>query len=135
MDLKALDKDLQEIAKLRNTLAKVDYNNPKYDEIEEQLHELEDAFQDNHGDDLEDVLQDIHDKICPDTDVLYPIAYFAKTYLVNAKNEFSVTTSEGVFVEVDAHEGKDTKLVIIPSPLRVALNIGKELQQIVWSAQ
>ena len=134
MDIKALDKALQEIAKHRNELAKVDYNNPKYDDLEEQLHDLEDDFQEQFGDALEEVLQDIHDQHCPDTDVLYPIAYLAKTYTISDKNEYSVAASEGVYVEVDELPGKDTKLVILPNPPRVVLNVGKE-QKVVWTAK
>lgn len=133
MDIKALDKALQEIAKRRNELQKVDYNNPKYDDLEEQLHDLEDDFQEKFGDSLEEVLQDVHDQHCPDTEVLYPIAYLAKSYIVTDKNEFSVAATEGVFVEVDEFPGKDTKLVILPNPPRVVLNIGKE-QKVVWTA-
>lgn len=134
MDIKALDKALQQIALHRNELSKVDYNNPKYDDLEEKLHDLEDDFQDKFGDALEEVLQDIHDAHCPDTDVLYPIAYLAKTYTINDKNEFSVATSEGVFVEVDEFPGKETKLVIVPSPPRVILNVNNE-QRIVWTSK
>ena len=134
MDIKALDKALQEIAKHRNELAKVDYNNPKYDDLEEQLHDLEDDFQEQFGDALEEVLQDIHDQHCPDTDVLYPIAYLAKTYTISDKNEYSVAASEGVYVEVDELPGKDTKLVLLPNPPRVVLNVGKE-QKVVWTAK
>ena len=44
MDIQAFDKALQEIVKKRTDLEKIDYNNPKYDDLEEQLHDLEDAF-------------------------------------------------------------------------------------------
>lgn len=135
MDLKELDKAIQEIAIRRNALKKVDYNNPKYDDLEEELHDLEDSLHVKFGEYLEDVLQDVHDKYCPDTDVLYPIAYLAKSYTINDKNEFSVATSEGVFVEVDSIPGKDTKLVIVPNPVRVILNVGKDQQQTVWTAK
>jgi len=124
MDIKALDKAIQEIAVRRNELKKIDYNNPKYDDLEEELHDLEDALQVKYGEYLEEA---------PDTDILFPIAYFAKTYTINAKNEFSVTNAEGVFVEVDSMPGKETKLVILPNPLRILLNT-KEKQQVVWSA-
>jgi hypothetical protein len=134
MDIKALDKALQEIVKRRNELKKVDYNNPKYDDLEEELHDLEDEFQDNFGDSLEAILQDVHDQHCPDTEVLYPIAYLAKSYTVSDKNEFSVATTEGVFVEVDEFPGKETKLVILPNPPRVVLNVGT-VQKVVWSAR
>jgi hypothetical protein len=134
MDVKALDKALQEIAIKRNELKKLDYNNPKYDDVEEQLHDLEDAFQVKFGDPLEEILQEVHDKYCPDTDVLYPIAYVAKSYEIKGK-DFQVAPSEGVFVEVDAMPGKETKLVIVPGPTRIVLNIGKEKQQVVWTAE
>lgn len=135
MDVKELDKAIQEIAKRRNALAKIDYNNPKYDDLEEELHDLEDSLQVKYGEYLEDVLQDVHDKYCPDTDVLYPIAYLAKTYTISDKNEYTVTNKEGVFVEVDSIPGKDTKLVIVPNPMRVILNVGTDQQQIVWTSK
>ncbi|MBL7860668.1 MAG: hypothetical protein JNJ65_05850 [Cyclobacteriaceae bacterium] len=135
MNVKELDKAIQEIAIRRNALSKIDYNNPKYDDLEEELHDLEDSLHVKYGEYLEDVLQDVHDKYCPDTDVLFPIAYLAKTYAINDKNEFTVAASEGVFVEVDSIPGKDTKLVIVPNPLRVILNVGKDQQQIVWTAK
>ncbi len=134
MDIKALDKALQEIVQRRNALQKIDYNNPKYDDLEEELHDLEDAFQVTFGEALEEILQDIHDEHCPDTDVLYPIAYLAKSYTVSDKNEYSVAPNEGVFVEVDEFPGKETKLVILPNPPRVVLSVGKE-QKVVWSAK
>jgi hypothetical protein len=135
MDVKALDKAIQEIAVRRNDLKKIDYNNPKYDELEEELHDLEDSLHVKFGDYLEEILQNVHDKYCPDTDVLFPIAYIAKAYHINTQNEFSVANTEGVFVEVDSIPGKDTRLVLVPNPVRVILNVGKDQQQIVWTAK
>ena len=134
MDLKRADQAVQEIALRRNELIELDYNDPKYDDLEEELHDLEDELLDEHGAYLEGILQEVHDKYCPDTDILLPIAYLAKAYAINASNEFSVAASEGVYVEVDKMPGKETKLVMVPNPLRVVLNIGKEKQQTVWSA-
>lgn len=135
MDLKALDQALQEIVAKRNELQNIDYNNPAYDDLEEALHDLEDDFQEEFGEYMEKVLQKVHDEICPDSDVLYPIAYIAKSYAVSEKNEFQVDHSEGVYVEVDKYPGKETKLAIVPNPTRVVLNVGKERQEIVWSAK
>ncbi|MGE0589583.1 MAG: hypothetical protein AB7O48_13485 [Cyclobacteriaceae bacterium] len=132
MDLKALDRALQEIVAKRNELQKIDYNNPDYDDLEEALHDLEDDFQEEYGEFMEEVLQKVHDEICPDSDVLYPIAYIAKSYTVSGKNEFQIDQSEGVYVEVDKYPGKETKLAIIPNPIRVVLNVGKEKQEVVW---
>lgn len=135
MDVKALDKALQEIIKNRMELSKLDYNNPKYDDLEEGLHDLEDSFQDTFGEELENALQEIHDEYCPDSDVLVPIAYIAKQYSVSGKNEYTVTNSEGVFVEMDDYPGKDTRLVILPNPVRIVLNIGNDVQKVVWSVK
>jgi hypothetical protein len=127
MDLKALDKAIQDIALRRNELKKIDYNNPKYDDLEEELHV-------KYGDYLEGALQEVHDKFCPDTDILFPVAYLAKAYIVSGA-DFSVASTEGVFVEVDSLPGKETKLVMAPSPLRIILNVGTEKQQVVWAAK
>src|SRR4029078_7073531 len=109
METKAVAKAVQEIAIKRNELKKIDYNNPKYDDLEEELHDLEDALHVKFGEYLENALQEVHDKFCPDTDVLFPTAYLSKTYVISDKNEFSVAATEGVFVEVDAMPGKETK--------------------------
>lgn len=135
MDVKALDEALLAIIKSRLELLKLDYSNPKYDELEEHLHDLEDDFQDTFGDELESALQEVHDEYCPDTDVLVPIAYIAKAYTINDKNEYSVAPTEGVFVEMDDYPGKDTKLVIVPNPVRIVLSIGNDKQQVVWTAK
>ncbi len=135
MDFKALDTALQQIIAKRNALQKIDYNNPQYDDLEEELHDLEDEFQDQYGDYMESILQEVHDEFCPDTDVLYPIAYIAKSYIVNSENEFQLAQTEGVYVEVDRYPGKETKLAIVPNPTRVILNVGKEKQEVVWTVE
>ena len=119
MNVKELDAELQEIERKKAELSKLNYNDPKYDDLEEELHDLEDDFQDKHGDHLEQVLQKIHDEHCPDNDVLLPIAYLGK----------------GVPVEVDKYPGKDTRLVLVTSPLRIILFVGKERQDTVWTAK
>jgi hypothetical protein len=119
MDVKALDKSLLEILKKREELSKIDYNNPKYDDLEEQLHDEEDKFQDQYGEYLEEAFQNVHDDLCPDNDVLMPIAYLGK----------------GVPVEVDKFAGKDTKLILATSPPRIILAIGKDKQEVVWTAK
>lgn len=134
MDIKAVDKALQEIAKKRNELNKLNYDNPLYDDLEEQLHDLEDTFQDKFGKDMEKILQDVHDKYCPDNDVLQAVAYLAKSYTISGKNEYSVADSEGVFVELDDQPGKPTKLVILPNPPRIVLT-GAGEQKVLWTAK
>lgn len=132
MDINALDIALQGIIGRRNELQTFDYNDPKYDELEEQLHNEEDDFQEKFGSYLEGVLKKIHDELCPDTDVLHPIAYIAKAYAVKGNNEYIVDYADGVYVEVDKYPNKETKLALVPNPLRILLNVGDERQEIVW---
>jgi hypothetical protein len=118
MNVKELDAGLREIETTKAELSKLNYNDPRYDDLEEKLHDLEDAFQDKHGEFLEEALQAIHDDLCPDNDVLMPIAYLGK----------------GVPVEIDKFPGKDTRLVLVTNPPRIILAIGKEKQDVVWTA-
>ncbi|MEX1240034.1 MAG: hypothetical protein WEB30_09960 [Cyclobacteriaceae bacterium] len=118
MNVKELDAELREIEKKKAELSKLDYNDPKYDDLEEELHDLEDDFQDKHGEGLEEEFQKIHDHLCPDNDVLMPIAYLGK----------------GVPVEVDKYPGKDTRLILVTNPPRILLTIGKEKRDVVWTA-
>jgi hypothetical protein len=118
MNVKELDAELREIERAKAELSKLDYNDPKYDDLEEHLHDLEDDFQDKHGEFLEEALQAVHDDVCPDNDVLMPIAYLGK----------------GVPVEADKFPGKDTRLVLVTNPPRILLTIGKEKQDVVWTA-
>jgi hypothetical protein len=119
MDVKDLDQALSEIVRKREELSKVNYNDPTYDNLEEQLHDMEDDFQDEYGDYLETALQQVHDEFCPDNDVLMPIGYLG----------------QGVPVEVDKLPGKDTRLILAPNPTRIILSVNNESQEVVWSAE
>ncbi|MDH4058161.1 MAG: hypothetical protein OEU76_05325 [Cyclobacteriaceae bacterium] len=118
MDLKALDKALQEIVDFRSELEKLDYSNPKYDEMEENLHDLEDKFQVNYGEYMEGILQNVHDEYCPESDVLLPIAYLG----------------EGVHVDLEKFPGSNVKLALESNPPRLFLK-AKDKRQLVWEAK
>ncbi len=117
MDTNALEQALLKIVGKREELSGIDYSNPKYDDLEEELHDLEDELQEEYGDFLEEALQHVHDEYCPDNDVLMPIGYIG----------------QGVPVEVDKLPGKDTRLLLAPSPVRIILRVGNDKQQVVWS--
>lgn len=119
MDIKALDKALVELTKRKEELSAVDYNNPKYDEMEDALHDLEDDFQEQFGGKLEEILQDIHDEYCSDNDVLMPVAYLGK----------------GVIVEADDYPGKDTRLTLVAGPPRIILSVGKDKKETLWTGK
>lgn len=119
MDIKALNTALQEIVKKREELSKVNYNDPSYDSLEEQLHDFEDDFQDEYGEYLEEALQQVHDEYCPENDVLMPIGYLG----------------QGIPVELEKLPGKDARLILAPNPTRIILSVNNEKSQIVWSSE
>jgi len=135
MDIKALENELKALITLKNQLAATPYNDAIYDELEEKLHDREDDFIEKYGEYLEDAFHDVHDELCPDSEVLLPIAYLANKYSVDESGEYDVPVGEGVFVEMDDYSGQDTRLALLPNPVRIMLIINGKDKQIVWSAE
>ena len=132
IDIKKLDQKLIELINKKMELSTIGYDNEKYDDMEEELHDLEDDFIEEFGDYLEDALHSVHDEYCPDNDVLLPIAYLANTYKVDENKNYSAP-GEGVFVDADDFDSPNTRLVILPNPTRIVLNVGKK-EEILWTA-
>ena len=123
-----------------NKLAGMDYDDADYDQVEEELHDLEDDVQEKYGNYLEEALEAVHDEFCPDSEVLLPIAYMAKKYEVKVDKKtgeevFTVSQREGVLVEVDQYLNAEARLVLAPRPTRIILNINKSHSEIVWQAE
>ncbi len=133
MDIKELNLALIAILNKRIALSKLSYDDKTYDQIEEELHDLEDDLVDEYGDELEEIFTEIHEKHCPDTDVLLATGYLPKkANLVDGK--FDVDGKEGVVVDSDKYPGKDVRLVLLPSPVRILLVVGKE-KQVIWNGE
>ena len=137
MNVEALDKALSQLVDKKIALSKLTYNDEQYDVIEEELHDLEDDLVDTYGEHLEDILADIHDELCPDNDVLLPIAYIANTYEKIESNGATTyrATDGGVIVDVDEYPNQLTRLVLVPAPARLVLQIGKKDEEVVWKAE
>ena len=67
------------------------------------------------------------------SDVLLPIAYLAHHYRIS-ETGVDASNDQGVFVEVEDYPGKLAKLVLVPSPTRIVLNIGADMKKEVWKA-
>ncbi len=132
-NLTQLNEDLAEIVAKRIELSQISYDDTRYDSVEEAVHQLEDTFLSKYDDFLEDVLLDIHDEYCPETEVLSPLAYIARKY-VQTNGNFEIGENQGVWVEVDEAPEKEAHLVLLPNPLRVELTIGN-YKKIVWQAE
>lgn len=136
MDAKELDQDLVKIIKVKNRLAEINYNDAEYDQVEEELHETEDDFLDKYGDYLDLVLKKVHERHCPDTEILLPIAYLAKKYITRkVDSTFDVSPDEGVLVDADEYPGKLTRLVLVPNPTRLVLQISQNSREEVWNSE
>lgn len=134
MDIQALDNDLASLIEKKMALSQIDYSSDKYDALEEELHNMEDSFLEKYGDYLEDALHEVHDEFCPDSDVLLPIAYLPNK-VVKKDDSYDISFDQGVYVEVDDYPGKETKLVLLPKPTRIILQIDPETKDVVWKAK
>lgn len=134
IDIKNLDKDLTALVKAKIALSKLTYADHDYDKIEEELHDMEDDFQENYGEYLEEALADVHDEFCPDNDVLLPIAYLADEYIVT-EDTIDVAPGQGVLVEADDFASSKVTLALAPQPTRIVLQAGKDHKEVVWRAE
>lgn len=140
MDIKSLDSALIALVEKKIQLSEMNYADEKYDEIEDELHEMEDDLLEKYGTYLEEALEDVHDEFCPDNDVLLPIAYLANTYTRTGQTRggkpmYDVDYGDGVIVEVDDFPGKDARIVIVPNPTRIMLNVKGETKVVAWEAK
>lgn len=136
MDLETLDQSLIAIVKKKNELSQLTYQDPQYDQVEEELHDLEDAWMDTYGEEMEEVIQEVHDRICPDTDVLLPIAYLAKSYVPveddKGAETYDVDLKEGVPVILDEYPDHLTRMVLLPTPPRIIVQVNRKKRFLVW---
>lgn len=132
MNLNELNDSLVALIQTRQKLHELDYSDVRYDELEESLHKMEDKFNAKHGPFLEDVLEEVHGRVCPDTDVLLPTAYLPETY--QGEGDFVPSSKDGVWVEADEYPNKEARLTLVPNPLRLILSVGKKVQKEVWKA-
>lgn len=129
MNITDLNNSLVAIIEKKQALSKLSYNDDRYDDMEEELHDMEDDFNEEYGPYLEDALEDVHAKLCPDSDVLLPTAYLPN----NLEGETSAE-KEGVWVDSDEFPGKEARLILVPNPARLILSVGKNIRKEVWTA-
>ena len=139
MNIKKFNIDLIDLAEKKIKLNLLDYADEQYDDAEDELHNAEDAFLSEFGNFLEGVLDDVHERVCSDTDVLIPTAYIAKNYVrrgetLDGDPIYDITSKEGVIVEADKYPNKTSRLVLVPAPARLILTVGGKAKEVVWQA-
>jgi uncharacterized protein YydD (DUF2326 family) len=140
MNWEKLDQELTEIVQQRIQLSTLEYSDENYDDLEEQLHDLEDDFNENYEEVLAPELEKIYTKLKSDTDVLLPTAYLANHYqemLPDARGSitYEVAGEQGVPIESDELGKVDMRIVLIPNPVRFVLLVnGKQLKEL-WKSR
>jgi hypothetical protein len=85
MDTEALNQAIAALIAKKAELNQLTYNDDRYDDVEEELHDMEDDFNEQFGSYLEEVLEEVHKTIAPESDVLLPTAYLPNRLDVNTK--------------------------------------------------
>jgi hypothetical protein len=140
MNWEKLDQQLTEIVQQRNQLSQLEYSDENYDDLEEQLHDLEDDFNEEYEEVLAPELEKIYTKLKSDTDVLLPTAYLANSYTemqADAKGivTYEVSGAQGVPVESDQLGKVDLRIVLVPNPARFVLLVnGNQLKEL-WKSR
>ncbi|MDF2157713.1 hypothetical protein [Algoriphagus sp. CAU 1675] len=140
MNWDKLDKELTEIVEKRNQLAEMDYSDAHYDDLEEEIHDLEDDFNEEYEELLENELEKIYAVLKSDTDILLPTAYIANKYkplLADARGivSYEVQGQEGVPIESDQFDKLDVRIVLIPNPVRFVMLINGQQMKDLWRSR
>ncbi|WP_139920695.1 hypothetical protein [Hymenobacter sp. DG01] len=128
MNSEELNRALVALIEKKAELQTLTYDDARYDDVEEELHDLEDDFNEEYGSFLEAALEKVHDALGSDTDVLLPTAYLP------ANISGKPTPKEGVWIDSEKYSGKEARLTLVPNPTRLVLTVGKAVQEEVWKA-
>lgn len=140
MNIEEVNRVLVDIVEKKMELGRLSYSAEEYDGLEEELHELEDYLIEQYGNYLENILNEIHTRYCPETDVLSPIAYLANNYVRTGMQEdntpiYDVANyQQGVVVDSEVYAL--ARMAIIPNPIRILLIASKEkVKEVVWTSE
>lgn len=128
MNLEELNSALVTLIEKKQVLHDMKYDDARYDDVEEELHDLEDDFNEEYGAYLEAALDKVHTDLSSDTDVLLPTAYLPSSI------GGTPSPKEGVWVDSEKYPGKEARITLVPNPTRIVLTVGKAVQQELWKA-
>ncbi len=133
MNTKELNNALVELLEKRIQLSKLEYSDKTYDDVEEELHDMEDDFTDTYGDFMESAIDKVHREFCSESDVLLATSYLPKVVTKNG-DDYEFTANEGVLVEMDDLPALEARLLLLPNPTRMLLLTPGETIE-VWKAE
>jgi hypothetical protein len=133
MNNQELNKALVDLLEKRTELSKLQYSDETYDQIEEELHDMEDDFTDTYGDFMEKAITKVHREFCSESDVLLATSYLPKV-VKKVGDDYEFTANEGVLVEMDDLPALEARLLLLPSPPRMLLLTPGETME-VWKLE
>ena len=135
----AFNKALLQIVEKRNILFTMNYNDDGYDDVEEELHDVEDDFNEDYEDFLTEILEKAHAVIKSDADILLPTAYIASFYKEEDEVDedgakvYSIPVETGVYTETEDYSSEtDTRIVFMPSPARLIYIVNGAMSKELW---
>ena len=128
MNSQDLNRALVALINKKAELHTLTYDDARYDDVEEALHDLEDDFNDEYGEYLEEAIDQAHGSLKSDTDVLLPTAYLP------ASSTAAPGPKEGVWIDSEKYPGKEARLTLVPNPVRLLITVGKT-QEEVWKME
>ncbi|MCS7004840.1 MAG: hypothetical protein NZM38_05890 [Cytophagales bacterium] len=135
MSFQKANKLLVDIIKCRLELSQLAYNDPKYDEIEDRLHILEDIFENDFGKTLKKVIQEVYEKYSSKEKVLSPISYIAREYYLVDQETYHCNAQQGILVKMPKLTDKPLRLAFLPNPLRLIVSLDENNQYEIWSSE
>jgi hypothetical protein len=133
MNTAELNKALVNLLEKRTELSKLQYSDPTYDDVEEELHDLEDDFTDTYGDYMEKAITKVHNEFCSESDVLLATSYLPKV-VTKVGDDYEFTANEGVLVEMDDLPALEARILLLPNPPRMLLLTPGETME-VWKLE
>lgn len=129
MNSQDLNRALVALINKKAELHTLTYDDARYDDVEEALHDLEDDFNDEYGEFLEEAIDQVHGDLKSDTDVLLPTAYLPSS------STAAPGPKEGVWIDSEKYPGKEARLTLVPNPVRLLITVGKNVQEEVWKME
>lgn len=91
-------------------------------------------FNDKYCQEMERIIFEIYDELCPDDEVK-PIGDYVANHYTKYSGIYDVPHNEGVIVHLDDFSFTTGRLVLLPDPARIVLqNPDTKHREVLWSA-
>lgn len=129
-----LNEDLVDLVEVKSKINSLEETSREYDSIRRLFEKMSEYFVSRYGVTMEEIMFEIYDELCPDDEVKTIDNYLASHY-ENKDGKYDASLEEGVVVHPDDFDFQEGRLVILPNPVRIAIQDPKtNHREIVWKA-